>query len=220
MGFDASDFIKDGMLNDVVLDDSKNTLTFTWNIDGGEKSTVISLDKFMDIYTSGNDFIGIDGKVITARVDNEGGFANTLASTDFVKNSAETTLTAANKHTDDKIDILNGDYETPGSVVHTISDSIIVNGPTITTVTPEEAGNIHSLIRRVNVVGKGVEYYASSNAKDMFYTKEDGTTVNLNDYIKELFRPNTIDILESTVIRAVHQAPPAANTNARRQKHI
>lgn len=186
VGFDASDFIKDGMLNDVVLDDSKNTLTFTWNIDGGEKSTVISLDKFMDIYTSGNDFIGIDGKVITARVDNEGGFANTLASTDFVKNSAETTLTAANKHTDDKIDILNGDYETPGSVVHTISDSIIVNGPTITTVTPEEAGNIHSLIRRVNVVGKGVEYYASSNAKDMFYTKEDGTTVNLNDYIKEL----------------------------------
>lgn len=205
VGFDASVFIKDGMLNDVVLDDTKNTLTFTWNIDGGEKSTVISLDKFMDIYTSGNDFIGIDGKVITARVDNEGGFANTLASTDFVKNTAADTLTEANKHTDEKIDILNGDYETPGSVIHTISDSIIVNGPTITTVTPEEAGNIHSLIRRVNVVGKGIEYYASSNAKDMFYTKEDGTTVNLNDYIKELEGrvSNIENNLESMIMNAL-----------------
>jgi len=205
VGFDASVFIKDGMLNDVALDETKNTLTFTWNIDGGEKSTVISLDKFMDIYTSGNDFIGIDGKVITARVDNEGGFANTLASTDFVKNTAADTLAEANKHTDEKIDILNGDYETPGSVVHTISDSIIVNGPTITTVTPEEAGNIHSLIRRVNVVGKGIEYYASSNAKDMFYTKEDGTTVNLNDYIKELEGrvSNIENNLESMIMNAL-----------------
>ena len=41
-------------------------------------------------------------------------------------------------------------------------------------------------IYNINNEQNRIEYYASSNAKDMFYTKEDGTTVNLNDYIKEL----------------------------------
>lgn len=54
---DASDFIKDGMLESVTKSETDNTITFTWNTDAGKQSTTIDIDDLVEVYTAGN---GID----------------------------------------------------------------------------------------------------------------------------------------------------------------
>lgn len=49
---DASEFVVDGMLESVVADQTANTLTFTWNTDGGETVTTVTLSEIADIYTA------------------------------------------------------------------------------------------------------------------------------------------------------------------------
>lgn len=44
---DTSDFVKDGILQSVVLDE-KDQLMFTWNADSGKTTTTIDLSKFID----------------------------------------------------------------------------------------------------------------------------------------------------------------------------
>lgn len=48
----AADFVKDGMLQSVVVDNAANTITFTWNTDGGVTETVVKLSDIADIYTA------------------------------------------------------------------------------------------------------------------------------------------------------------------------
>ena len=50
---DASEFIKDGMLDDVAYDPDTNTLTFVWNTDGGIKTDTVTLTDLLDPYTAG-----------------------------------------------------------------------------------------------------------------------------------------------------------------------
>lgn len=53
--FDASVFIKDGMIDTVSYDPNTQDLTITWNTDGGKtQSTVIDLTHLIDVYTAGN----------------------------------------------------------------------------------------------------------------------------------------------------------------------
>jgi hypothetical protein len=53
--FDASEFIKDGMIDTVSYDPNKQDLTITWNTDGGKtQSTVIDLTHLIDVYTAGD----------------------------------------------------------------------------------------------------------------------------------------------------------------------
>jgi hypothetical protein len=65
---DASDFIKDGMLESVSHDTDANTITFTWNTDGGKEATTIDIDDLVEVYTAGNG-IDITDYVISAKVD-------------------------------------------------------------------------------------------------------------------------------------------------------
>ena len=60
----ASDFIADGMLQSVVADKENNTLTFTWNTDGGATVTTVNLTDIADIYT------GKNGTTINVAVSN------------------------------------------------------------------------------------------------------------------------------------------------------
>lgn len=62
--FEAADFIKDGMLNDVSYDETTNKITFTWNTDAGSKTDSIELTDLLDPYTAGA-LIDIDGTVIS-----------------------------------------------------------------------------------------------------------------------------------------------------------
>lgn len=61
---DASDFIKDGMLNDVAYDASTNTLTFTWNTDAGITTDTVVLSDILDPYVAGAKIV-IDGTTIS-----------------------------------------------------------------------------------------------------------------------------------------------------------
>lgn len=47
----ATDFIKDGMLDDVSYDAATNKLTFTWNTAAGSKTDVVELSDMLDPYT-------------------------------------------------------------------------------------------------------------------------------------------------------------------------
>ena len=51
---DATPFIKDGMLDNVEYDEETNTLTFTWNTDGGTKTDTVVLSDIIEPYTAGN----------------------------------------------------------------------------------------------------------------------------------------------------------------------
>lgn len=48
---DTTEFVVDGFLTRVVSDQAANTLTFYWNTDSGEDSTVVNLSDIADIYT-------------------------------------------------------------------------------------------------------------------------------------------------------------------------
>lgn len=53
--FDASDFVKDGMINSVSYDPATQDLTIKWNTDGGKtQDTVIDMSGLVDTYTAGS----------------------------------------------------------------------------------------------------------------------------------------------------------------------
>lgn len=59
---DASDFIKDGMIDTVTIDEDTQELVITWNTDAGKDATRIKLSELADIYT------GVDGTTIKVDV--------------------------------------------------------------------------------------------------------------------------------------------------------
>ena len=61
---DATDFIKDGMVQNVEL--SGNNLVITFNTDAGAEPISVDLSKFLDVYTNGNG-ISISGKSIAVK---------------------------------------------------------------------------------------------------------------------------------------------------------
>ena len=65
---DASDFVKDGMLESVTKNETDNTITFTWNTDAGKQTTTIDIDELVEVYTAGNG-IDISNYSISAKVD-------------------------------------------------------------------------------------------------------------------------------------------------------
>lgn len=68
IAIDASDFVKDGMLESVTYSDENNTITFTWNVDGEGKTTTVDLDDILEAYTAG-DGIDITEHVISVKLD-------------------------------------------------------------------------------------------------------------------------------------------------------
>lgn len=62
---DATDFIKDGMVQNVELEG--NNLVFTFNTDSGKDVVRVDLSKFIDVYEAGGGII-ISGKTIAVKV--------------------------------------------------------------------------------------------------------------------------------------------------------
>lgn len=63
---DGNEFVTDGMLDTVTYDDKEGTLTFTWNTDGGRKSTSIDIKKIFqieNIHTQTPDYITVDKEI-------------------------------------------------------------------------------------------------------------------------------------------------------------
>lgn len=65
---DATDFIKDGMVQSVELDG--NNLVFTFNTDAGTEEITVDLSKFIDVYEAGGG-ITISGKTISVNIKPE-----------------------------------------------------------------------------------------------------------------------------------------------------
>ena len=84
--------------------------------------------------------------------------------------------------------VLNGDSSVAGSINHRINDTfnerLVVNGLPVDNISIEEA-ETYSLLRTISVDGIK-HYYASNMSTFMLYKKDDGTFVNLNDYISGL----------------------------------
>lgn len=71
---DATDFIKDGMVNKVEFDPETRILTITFNTDSGKEAITVNLSSLVDTYTAGNG-IAIDNNVISVKRDtNSEGF--------------------------------------------------------------------------------------------------------------------------------------------------
>ena len=65
---DATDFIKDGMVNKVEFDPETKILTITFNTDSGKEAITVDLSSLVDIYTAGNG-IAIAENVISVKRD-------------------------------------------------------------------------------------------------------------------------------------------------------
>lgn len=65
---DASDFIKDGMVNAVSFDPTSKALTITFNTDSGQEAIEVDLSSLVDTYTAGNG-IAIASNVVSIKVD-------------------------------------------------------------------------------------------------------------------------------------------------------
>lgn len=69
--FDASEFVKDGMIDSVVYDYATNKMTITWNTDGGKQPTVIDMAGLVDTYTPGPGLTLVEGVFSTRLSSNE-----------------------------------------------------------------------------------------------------------------------------------------------------
>lgn len=206
-GFDASEFVVDGMLDDVTFDQNTNEIKFVWNTSAGKTEFIVPLDKFVDQYSVADDSISFlkisDDNKVSAIVDGGNGFANTLATTDFVKDSVNEGVNtvreeitnyvdAQDEVISNKIDVLNGDANTVGSVSYTVkkkfNDAILTDGAPITSTSIEEANKVHSLVRKIDVNGEYI-YFVSSDASDMYYESKNGE-VKLADYITSMEAKN------------------------------
>lgn len=65
---DATDFIKDGMVNKVEFDPETKILTITFNTDSGKEAITVDLSSLVDTYTAGNG-IAIDNNVVSVKRD-------------------------------------------------------------------------------------------------------------------------------------------------------
>ena len=63
--FDATAFIKDGMLDDATYNASTNKITLTWNTEAGKSAMEIDLNDLVDTYTGGNGINVSDKGVIS-----------------------------------------------------------------------------------------------------------------------------------------------------------
>lgn len=207
-GFDASSFLVDGVLTSVTLEG--DNLVFVWNDDNNTRIEV-PLTNLADIYTvaSGSvSYLKIDGTEVSVHVDHDGGYAKTLASTDYVDavdNKVATLSGLVNTNTN-AIATLNGSAAVPGSVLHTVTDKfardIIYGGLPATDVTIEDARE-NSLLRKIIVDGED-RYYVTSRADAMLYIPESGDPVNLNTYITGL--KNEIEALKGRVTELENNA--------------
>lgn len=77
--FDASEFVKDGMIESVALSEDGKSLIITWNTDAGKDSTTIALTALVDVYT------GVAGERVNVTVSSDNKISADL--TDAVKNS-------------------------------------------------------------------------------------------------------------------------------------
>lgn len=123
---DATDFIKDGMIESVTLSDDGLNLIITWNTDAGKTDvTTIPLSGLVDVYT------GVDGSEIKVSVSNDNKISAELKATvteDIAKGvAAKTTIdTYGDIVTHNASEFAPSDINTGVMSVTSLHDAIVV----------------------------------------------------------------------------------------------
>ena len=156
-GFDASDFLIDGMLNEVSFNNDTNEIIFNWNTNAGNKTLTISLSDLIDVYEVGDEsktFLKINHNKIDVIIDKD----NALASTTYVenvKNELTSEVTELSDTITTKLDT---------KISH---EQLAVNGASISSV---ELGNNDSLIHKINRDNGVIEYFVPNKAEYIMYS--------------------------------------------------
>ena len=158
-GFDASEFVVDGMLSAVTFDNADNTIKFVWNTASGIEEMIVPLDKFVDQYTVSEDstsFLKIsDDNKVSALVDNADGFVNTLASTNYVQSVVEGAQQVLSANTYNSLNELKGYVNTlSGNVETAINDVVATN---IDAITRDVDAAIRTVIGEVEALSGATE---------------------------------------------------------------
>ena len=185
---DATDFIKDGMIESVALSDDGKSLVITWNTDADKEpsSTTIALTALVDVYT------GKDGDYVKVAVSSTNAISADL--TDTVKASLAKADTAVQPAA------LNdyqpkGDYQPAGNYK---TKQAAVADPTesgntlsfIDSISQDENGVITATKKAVNLTN----YVTKAEDKDTTYSakadgglKLEGTEFAIDDSITFIF---------------------------------
>jgi hypothetical protein len=156
-GFDASDFLIDGMLNEVSFNNDTNEIIFNWNTNAGDKTLTVSLSDLIDVYEVGDEsktFLKINHNKIDVIIDKD----NALASTTYVenvKNELTSEVTELSDTITTKLDT---------KISH---EQLAVNGASISSV---ELGNNDSLIHKINRDNGVIEYFVPNKAEYIMYS--------------------------------------------------
>lgn len=159
---DTTDFIKDGMIDNVTFDGQ--FLHFIFNTAAGKTDILVDVSSLIDIYTVADDsltYLNINDYKIAAKVDQENGLAGYNSFNRF-----KTEINDKIGVIDGKVDTLNGGVAEQGSVKHTIDDAFVKFKREGSKV---DADNT---LLRYYMDGAEVKYYVSNDTADMSYKGE------------------------------------------------
>lgn len=170
---DCSDFIKDGMIDEVAYNSTTHILTFTWNTAAGKSDTEIDLTGLIDTYTAGNG-LSLTNGVFALKLDTSSESFLTLGSGGLKLSGVQTAINNAIQA-----------YASEG--VHYIVD-VVTSGDskTLTMVVPQGKSS-----RLINVSC----FYDGSEVVAAVSTSSNHVTVSWNGLTLTAAKPLTINVL-------------------------
>lgn len=190
---DVADFIKDGILDNVVLNsaDANNPyLSFTFNSVSGKETINVPVKDLVEIYFAGNG-LELNENTFSIKIDNSSEVFLTVSNDGLKLSGIQTAIDNAKLEVQSVITKLTGDVSVDGSIKDIVFDSAL--GAIINTITVDDATE-QSLVKKFTL--DGTPYiYVSNNTSDM---KHNGNA--LNTVIDELHAEVTNNKTEISVL--------------------
>lgn len=205
-GFDASDFIVDGMLSSVTYDVTAHTMTFIWNTDAESKAITVNLDQIITPYSADEKYIHLGNGNTFEAVIGEIGFDEGTGKFTVSGNTAlvDTTVlvNAVNKALEKSIKSfsVNGVEADVDNARHA---SVVINSENIK-MGKEVAYSGETIATTNNTIGEAIDKVVEKvvNNKIETSTALEGLDSRLNDIeakkTEHKSKDNTIKVTETT----------------------